>query len=127
MSTILVVDDDDQVRSLLRRILQREGHEVREAADGQAAIDACRSSCPDLLIMDLVMPGKEGLEAIQEIRQQHPAQRILAISGGGAGRLQSCLQLAKKLGAGQALAKPFGVAELVEAVKQLLADQGGAA
>ena len=125
MSTILVVDDDDQVRSLLRRILQKEGHDVREAADGQAAIDACHSKCPDLLIMDLVMPGKEGLETIQEIRQQHPAQKILAISGGGAGRSQSYLQLAKKLGASQALAKPFGVAELVQAVKQLLADGGG--
>jgi CheY-like chemotaxis protein len=127
MPTILVVDDDDQVRSLLRRILQREGHEVREAADGQAAIDACGSNCPDLLIMDLVMPGKEGLETIQEIRQKHPAQKILAISGGGAGRSQSYLQLAKKLGASQALAKPFGVAELVKAVKQSLAEEGGAA
>jgi CheY-like chemotaxis protein len=122
---ILVVDDDDQVRSLLRRILQKEGHEVREAADGQAAIDACGSTPPDLLIMDLVMPGKEGLETIQEIRQQNPAQKILAISGGGPGRSHSYLQLAKKLGASQSLAKPFGVADLVKAVEQLL--KGGAA
>ena len=127
MASIVVVDDDEQIRRLLRRILQQHDHEVREAPNGQAGIELCRASRPDVVIMDLVMPGKEGLEAIRELRQDDPELRIVAISGGGVGHPQAYLSMAERFGAQRALAKPFGAAEILEAVADVLGDQKASA
>jgi len=89
MSTILVVDDDDQVRSLLRRILQKEATRSTRPQTARQPSTPARSKCPDLLILDLVMPGKEGLETSRRSASSTRRTRILAISGGGAGRSQS--------------------------------------
>jgi CheY-like chemotaxis protein len=120
MARILVVDDDEQVRTMLRRTLEREGYEVEEAADGQAALDAHRRQAADLLIVDIVMPEKEGLETIFELRRDYPEVKVIAISGGGHLAPQGYLDTAARFGAQRTFAKPVDRDELLEAIRQLL-------
>jgi CheY-like chemotaxis protein len=123
MSRILLVDDDDSVREVLRKALVAAGHEVEEAANGDLAIVAFRNRAPDLVITDLVMPEKDGLETIMALRQLDPAVKIIAMSGGGRtlGPGQLYLESARALGALRILSKPFGAAALLNAVAELIA------
>jgi CheY-like chemotaxis protein len=114
---ILVVDDDAAVRSLFHKILARAGYRVMEAADGAQALAAVRKGGVDLVITDLVMPEKEGIETIVEIRKSHPQVKIAAVSGAFGGRY---LEIAAMLGAEAALAKPVSEETLVETVRRLL-------
>ncbi len=120
MALILVVDDDQAVRLLLSRTLIKQGHTVIEAADGQAAIRLFRSHTPDLVITDLVMPNKEGLEMILELKGIYPQAHIIAISGGGRCNPDSYLEMAKYLGAARTLSKPIGLEQFIEAVDEVL-------
>lgn len=95
MACILVVEDDDFVRFTLRKLLERAGYQVVEATNGDEAIDFFRDSKPDLVITDIVMPKKGGCELIPELRQENPAQKIIAISGGGRTGNMDYLELAK--------------------------------
>lgn len=122
MPRILIADDDEQVRRLLREILERAGHHVVEAADGEEALLACCQHRPDVLIIDLIMPRKEGLGTIIEAKQAHPAGKVIAISGGGRSGPDCYLQMARCLGAERALAKPFRPDELVQMVEDLLGE-----
>jgi DNA-binding response OmpR family regulator len=119
MATILVIDDDPQMRRMIARTLSAKHHKVIEAKDGRDGLKQFRAHRPMLVITDLVMPGQEGIETIQELRREAPGVPILAISGGGSG-FWSYLEAAKQLGAADALAKPFLGAELIEAVDHLL-------
>ena len=120
---ILVADDDDQYRTLIRRTLERAGHEVVEVSDGLGVMDGIRAPELQLVVLDLIMPGKEGLEVIMAIRRERPDLRVIAISGGGRGRPGDYLRAARLLGAAQTLEKPVAVKELLEAVELV----GGAA
>lgn len=123
MARILVVDDDPSIRTTLRKVLEREGHSIREAPDGQAGIDEVEREAPELVIVDLIMPEKEGIETIMELRERHPELTILAISGGGLSSDPSGpLWDAKVLGADGSLAKPFTVERLVRTVDEMLKD-----
>jgi CheY-like chemotaxis protein len=122
MARILVVDDDDQVRSLIARLLLRQGYQVVEASDGAQALRLFRDDPADLIITDLIMPGREGIETIAELRRDCPGVKIIAMSGGGRVGPVSYLQLASKLGAERTFAKPFDHAEMLEAVREMLAD-----
>jgi CheY-like chemotaxis protein len=117
MAKILVIDDDPRIRRLIGRILSGEGHDVAAAENGNDGLRRFRADQPALVISDLLMPEKEGIETIIEIRREAPSIPILAISGDGGGTF---LDIATKLGATRALAKPFRSAELIEAVNQLL-------
>jgi CheY-like chemotaxis protein len=119
MAKILVIDDEPQVRALIQQILARVGHEVAEAADGEEGLAHMRARMPDLLITDILMPNKEGIETIREVRRLAPALPILVMSGNAGSALY--MQMAKLLGAHAALAKPFRAVELVAAVEKLLA------
>jgi DNA-binding NtrC family response regulator len=121
MAVILVIDDDAQIRLLLRRILEKEGHQVYEAADGTSGMSQLKRIDMDLVITDIIMPEKEGLETILDIRHEFPDMKIIAISGGGKIGLPDFLPAAKKFGAHHTLPKPFGTNELMEAVNNLLA------
>lgn len=120
MAKILVVDDDVQVREFINRVLLVDGHEVCQAPDGRVAVDICHRHLPDLMVIDLIMPDKEGLETIRELRREYPAMRILAISGGGLAGTDSYLRLAQRLGADDIMAKPMLSDDLRKTVGELL-------
>ncbi|MBI5801198.1 MAG: response regulator, partial [Verrucomicrobia bacterium] len=113
MAQILIADDEDGFRFLLQRMLSTSGHEVREVADGDAALACLRTFAAHVAIVDLFMPGKEGIETIMEIRHRHPETKIIAISGGAPKSGTSFLGVAKKLGAHRTLNKPFSADELL--------------
>ncbi len=124
MSSILVIDDEADIRDLCRRILSQAGYQVIEAPDGNVGMRLYRENRPDLIITDIIMPEKEGIETIMELRREFPAVRIVAISGGGQATTgATCLHLAKSLGAVKALAKPFTKSELLDVVREAL--EGG--
>lgn len=120
MAKILVIDDSEDIRILLHEALQAAGHSVVEAADGEEGLRSYREHCPDLVITDIVMPNKEGLETIMELRRESPGVKIVAMSGGTRGMVISFLPAAKKLGADYTLPKPFSLAELHAVVDDAL-------
>lgn len=120
MAKILVVDDDDQVRLMMRQVLERDGYTVATAADGKEAIKLFKIEAFDLVITDIIMPEKEGIETITELRRDYPELKIIAISGGGRHRPEGYLELAKGLGATMTMVKPFERSEILAAVKNVL-------
>lgn len=122
MATILLADDDDQVRTMLQRILVQEGYEVIEARDGVEALDLYDPASIDVVVTDIVMPEKEGLETIREIRKMNPAARIIAISGGGRIKPEDYLEWANRIGVDRTFTKPLRRVELLGAVAELLAE-----
>jgi CheY-like chemotaxis protein len=122
MQRILVIDDDEQLRALLYEILDRAGFEVVEAANGVEGLKLYRSQPADLVITDLIMPEKEGVETIMELRDQFPNARIIAISGGERAGGRNYLPIAARLGARRTVAKPFSRQEILDAVRETLAD-----
>jgi CheY-like chemotaxis protein len=120
MARIVVIEDDEALRPMLAQMVIRLGHEVWAEADGRAGLKRVREIKPDLVITDMVMPEKEGVETIIELRRTIPGIRIIAISGGGRVSSADYLHLAKKLGAFATLAKPFGREELKAVLDQAL-------
>ena len=124
MQKILVIDDDILVRDTIVRILDRRGYQVLVAEDGAHGLRIFRSEHPDLVITDIIMPEKEGLETIREIRSECPDAKIIAISGGARIGNMDFLKFAGKLGAAELIAKPFDPTDLVKTVIRCL--NGGA-
>ena len=119
MKRILVIEDDDSVRKLIRRILEGAGYSVQEAPDGVQGVQTYREQRPDLVLTDIFMPGKEGLETILELGLLDPEVRIIAVSGGGNMGILNPLPMAAKLGALRTLSKPFSGKELVDLVEEI--------
>lgn len=124
MGRIMIVEDDTAVRELLRDILERAGHEVIVAQNGKVAISLYKNSPADLIITNILMPEKEGLETIQELHREDPGVKIIAISGGGQIGPADYLEVARRFGAMRTFSKPFDRKELLKAVDELLADSG---
>lgn len=120
MAEILVVDDEALMRATLRNLLEGAGHAVREAANGNEALRAVASRRPQLIIMDILMPEKEGIETILEIRRHHDSVKIVAMSGGGRVGDTEFLNIAKKIGADRSITKPFTRDQLMTALKGLV-------
>jgi CheY-like chemotaxis protein len=120
VARILVIDDDADVRRALRRILETEGYEVLEAANGKEGVRLFGESPCDAVITDLYMPEKEGLETIRELRQTHPELKILVITGAAPGSVFDLRQHATMLGANRALSKPFSRGEVLQALAEVL-------
>jgi DNA-binding response OmpR family regulator len=120
MSSILLVDDDPQVRELVCQMLCLEGHEVAQASNGVEALDVAATTKFDLMITDLIMPDKEGLETIVDMRKRFEDLPIVAMSGGGRVGPADYLETAKFVGANATLTKPFARAELIATVEALL-------
>ncbi len=125
-ASILLVDDDENVRKVLKRVLESDGHEVMEAGDGDEALKRHRRDSADIVITDIVMPEKEGLAMIQELKLDSPDVRIIAISGGGRKGSGSYLGLAKHLGAEITLEKPIRAKDLLGAVSRIMSDKPSA-
>ena len=121
MQRVLVIDDDEQLRALLYEILDRAGFEVVEASNGVEGIKLYRSQPTDLVITDLIMPEKEGVETIMELRRDFQNVRVVAISGGGRSGGRDYLPIAARLGAHRTVAKPFSRQEILDAVRDTLA------
>lgn len=119
MASLLIVDDDRQVLDLLANYLTRFGYRVRLAQNGHEALDRMRLEQADLCLTDLVMPEREGVETIQEIRREFPATKIIAMSGAAGG---SYLRVAELLGAHAILAKPFDLQRLLDTIRSLLGE-----
>jgi CheY-like chemotaxis protein len=106
MPKVLVIDDNEMVRTTISRILTRNGFEIVIAEDGAQGLTMFRRERPDVVITDLIMPEKEGIETMREIRQEHADAKIIAISGGGRIGDTDLLTLVKKLGATAVIPKP---------------------
>ena len=120
MERILVIDDDIQVLNVLHFALVHEGYDVLKASNGKEGIKLYREDPVDLIITDLIMPEKEGIETIRELTSEFPNVKIIAISGGGRIGPADYLNMAKVLGAKRTLAKPIERDELVKTVKEVL-------
>ncbi len=120
---VLVADDDAQMRGLLRQTLELEGYEVMEASNGKEAITLYHGSPTDIIITDLIMPEKEGMELITELRSDFPEVKIIAISGGGRLGAEEYLPMAKGLGAVRTFSKPFNREDLLAAVQEILSSR----
>jgi CheY-like chemotaxis protein len=122
MTRILVIDDEAAVRRMLRQMLEKAGYEVVEAPNGAVGLDLYHEHPVDLVITDILMPEKEGIETISTLRKTAAGVKIIAISGGGGGRLnkEDVLFSAQAFGAVRTLAKPFDREELLVAVREAL-------
>ena len=120
MARVLVVDDDDLVRATLRQMLENAGHQVLEATNGREALARFDDRVVDMVITDIIMPVKEGIETIRDLRKLAPDLKILAISGGSRGASADFLRMASKFGANTVLAKPFRREQVLKAVDEAL-------
>lgn len=122
MARILIIDDDSPTRRMLRQALEYAGHSVVEAQDGRQGIQHHRTMPVDLILTDILMPEKEGLETIMELRRDFPGLKIIAMSGGLDTGQFNFLTIAQKLGAHTTLRKPFGLQEMLNTIQQVLHD-----
>ena len=117
---VLVIDDDPQLLKLYHKKLSAEGFEISLATNGKEGIDLYRRELPDLVVTDLVMPEKEGLEMIQELKQEFPDVKIIAVSGGGRNDPTAYLKVAGYIGAQRTFTKPIDWQELIQEMSCLI-------
>jgi CheY-like chemotaxis protein len=121
MPAVLLVEDNTAYRELMAEVLRGAGFDVVAAPDGRRVAAILRERPIDLVITDLVMPERDGLETIMEVRRNHPGLPVIAVSGDMPLNRDLYLRLAEKLGAARVLAKPFRPDELVAAARGALA------
>ncbi|MES2697561.1 MAG: response regulator [Verrucomicrobiota bacterium] len=121
MLRILLIDDDEMLRNVLAKTLSYAGHTVIQAADGQQGVELSRVTPVDIVITDLVMPVKEGVETILILKRERPTLPIIAISG-GVSNSKLYLEIAGKIGARRIVAKPFSPQELLQHVNEVMAE-----
>ena len=120
MPRILIIDDDDLTRAILRVWLQEAGYDVSDTSSGDEALNVLQQESIDLVITDMMMPAKDGLQTILEIRRLPQRFKIIAISSGGPTNSSRLLETAKRFGAISTLAKPFSAEQLAETVAAAL-------
>jgi len=118
--SILVVDDEPLLRDFVQQMLQIAGHRVVSAEDGRQAGEIMAQQPFDLLLTDLLMPERDGIELIDEVRRQYPEVRIIAMSGGGRIGREQYLRIAQGFGANALLEKPFGPKQLLAVVDRVM-------
>jgi CheY-like chemotaxis protein len=120
MAKILLIEDDLKFRPIVRAALEKAGHVVTEAGNGKEGIAKYHADPADVVITDLVMPEKEGIETIMALRRDFPSVKIIAMSGSA--HSGTYLHLAKQLGARRTLGKPFAAEELLGAIDAALGE-----
>jgi CheY-like chemotaxis protein len=125
MTRILVIEDEEMVRDTFRQVLERAGYEVEVASNGKDGIARQIAQPADLVITDIIMPEKDGVETTIELKRRFPATRVIAMSGGGRIKNMDFLKQAKAVGADAILAKPFTRSELLEVVTGVLGKKAG--
>jgi CheY-like chemotaxis protein len=118
MASILIVDDEAPIRSLMRRILEADGHQIREAATGHSGLMLYRQAPADVVITDILMPERDGLEVTLALTQEFLDARVIAITGATGD--QNYLNVAKLFGARRVIQKPFTPDEIRRAVRYAL-------
>jgi DNA-binding response OmpR family regulator len=116
---VLVIDDNPDMRRTLQALLESEGFAVSVAADGEEALRLQRDLPAAVVITDIYMPGKEGIETIYELRKHFPQTKVIVMSGGPRATGVDYILVAHELGAVKALKKPFAPEELIDAVREL--------
>ena len=120
---ILVIDDDDLVRATIVAVLDRADVEVSEAADGDVGMRLFEEGGHDVVITDILMPNREGIETIRDLRRSNEGVKIIAISGGGNIDKMQLLDLAQKFGADRVLPKPFTPQQVLTTLDEVLAER----
>lgn len=120
MAGVLIVEDEKELREMLKTSLLRRKISVFEAANGKDAITHFKPSMTDLVITDIIMPEEDGLKVIMKLRELKPTIKIIAISGGGKAGPGSYLKLAKALGADAVYSKPFSISDLIAKIEELV-------
>ncbi len=118
---ILVIDDEQSIRSLLRQVFERQGYQVLVAPNGDVGVQQFKENHVDLVILDLIMPEKDGIETIRELKSLDADIKIIAISGGGIIKPELYLKLARRFGAIYSFQKPINNDEITTFVKTLFA------
>jgi CheY-like chemotaxis protein len=121
---ILMVEDEKYSRSMFVQLLRERGYEVFEADNGLTGMQQLREQTVDLVVTNMIMPEMDGVETIVAVRSRYPAVKILAISGSGFNHADSCLKIARALGAHKTLAKPLDPTEFLRTVEELLTAEG---
>jgi len=122
MALILVIDDNEEIRRLLRQVLESAHHEVLEAGNGDEGLKCVDNQKVDLVITDVFMPEKDGLEILREMRKNHPGMNVIAMSGGGQFGNMDIMRTARSFGAFRVMAKPFNLNEMLQIVSAALAE-----
>ncbi len=120
MAGILLVEDNDDLRTMLKGSLEKQMHRIMEASNGREALIKFKSSVTDLVITDLLMPEQDGIGLIMELKKKKPDIKIIAISGGGKIGPSNYLDIAKTLGADAVFPKPFNLNQFIDEVEDLL-------
>jgi CheY-like chemotaxis protein len=121
MACIVVIDDEEPIRRILRRALEQAGHEVLDASDGEMGLQVLGSHSADVVISDIFMPGLDGIQTLRQIRKQFPRIKVIVISGGDSSGMLDLRRDAELLGAVKSLPKPFTTHEIVAVVNSVLA------
>lgn len=121
--TVLVIDDDVEILACMERLLERHGFQVAIARNGAQGLAAVHHVAPDAVLTDILMPGKDGIETICEIRRQRHDTKIVAMSGGGNRGDTTYLGAAMKLGADATIAKPFDMDSLLRILSGVLGER----
>ncbi len=121
MPSILLIEDDDLFRETLALALTERGYTVMQARDGVEGVELFRVAPADVVLTDIVMPNKEGIAVVTELRRDFPNLGLIAMSGGLAHDAPLYLKLAGTLGATRTLKKPFDLAELLATINEVLA------
>ena len=124
---VLVIEDDEQLRQTLGRLLTRAGYETIEAENGRSGMQQMSQSPADVVITDMIMPDMEGVETILAVRRNYPVAKIMAISGGGRSSAESYLKIARELGVHKILTKPLMPWEFLAAVHDLVTQKPASA
>jgi CheY-like chemotaxis protein len=120
MAHILVIDDEEPIQEVLRQTLEYAGYEVTIAANGIEGLQAFRENPADIIIVDMIMPKKDGIETIMDLKMEAPNAKIIAISGGGAIGPKDYLEIAEGIGASHILPKPITRDDLLQTIRTLL-------
>ena len=126
MKRILVIDDDPIMRDTIKDILQFEGYSVADAADGKEGMELMQNEQFHMIVTDVLMPEKDGIEVIIEAKNRYPDVKVIAISGGGYISAENYLKMARDLGASATVVKPFDIDVFTCEVNRLLQEMNTA-
>ena len=119
MATILIIDDEASIRNLLKEVLEKASHRVLEASDGQEGLTLYQQNNVDLVLMDILMPGTDGLETTLQLTREYLDAKVIAMTGAQGDK--NFLDVAKLFGARRVFEKPFDLDKFVQAINEELA------